>query len=201
MQIVLIDFENTQPKDLHQLPSLQCLVRVFVGRFQRKVPLDVLESLQPLGKSVEYVRVEHAGKNALDFLLILHLGELASVHPAGHFWIVSKDGDFDSVVKHLRNRKIACDRVTSIEQIAPKRDESAEQVMKVARYLAKLNGSTPRRLKTLRGAIRGLLGAVSEADVDRVVEALKTAGLVAETDGKLKYSCSMAGVASAGVRP
>lgn len=138
LQIVLIDFENTQPKDLHRLRSQECLVRVFVGRHQKAVALETLTALQPLGPSAEYVRVEHAGKNALDFLLTFHLGRLASIHPAAHFWIVSKDTDFDSLLKHLRSSLIQCDRITSIEEIVPKRDEAAERVMKVARYLEKI---------------------------------------------------------------
>lgn len=192
LQIVLIDFENIQPKDLHRLRSQECLVRVFVGRHQKTVALDTLKALQPLGPSAEYVRVEHAGRNALDFLLTFHLGRLTGIHPAAHFWIVSKDTDFDSLVRHLRGNQIQCDRVTSIEEIVPKRDTAAERVMKVTHYLEKLNGSMPRRLKTLRSTIRSLCGTVTDEDVDGVVEALKAGGLLTEADGKITYWCAKA---------
>jgi len=42
------------------------------------------------------------GRNALDLVLTLELGRIIAADPGGYSHIVSKDTDFDSVVRHLK---------------------------------------------------------------------------------------------------
>ncbi len=42
------------------------------------------------------------GRNSLDFVLTMVLGRMIAADPGGYFHIVSKDTNFDSVVRHLK---------------------------------------------------------------------------------------------------
>lgn len=64
---VLVDFENVQPKDLGLLKDGPFKVKLFLGPNQAKIPVVLASSLQSLGSNAEYVVLETAGNNALDF--------------------------------------------------------------------------------------------------------------------------------------
>lgn len=52
---VLIDFENVQPKDLGLLAGGPFKIKVFVGKKQNRMPLDLVCALQPFGSEAEYI--------------------------------------------------------------------------------------------------------------------------------------------------
>lgn len=186
--VVLIDWENVQPKDLHLLSTEACLIRIFIGRNQKNIALEVSMALQPHGASVEYVRVQHSGHNALDFLLSFYLGQLITSHPAACFWIVSKDGGFDSLVSHLRDRKIKCERVESIQKILRGQADARDLPVKVMRHLAALKGARPCTVKGLRTAIRSVCHPISDVQVDGVIRALVVAGSAIQVGRKVRFS-------------
>jgi hypothetical protein len=64
---VLVDFENVQPKDIGLLKDGPFKVKVFLGPNQSKIPVSLAAALQSLGESAEYIVLETAGNNALDF--------------------------------------------------------------------------------------------------------------------------------------
>src|SRR4029079_11789301 len=92
---VLVDFENVQPKDLGLLKDGPFKVKVFLGPNQSKVPVALATGLQALGSNAEYVIVETAGRNALDFHVACFMGVLSSQDPTAFFHIISKDSGFD----------------------------------------------------------------------------------------------------------
>jgi hypothetical protein len=65
--IILIDFENVQPADIGLLSGGPFKVKVFLGPHQSKVPVTLAAALQTLGGNAEYVCLETAGNNAVDF--------------------------------------------------------------------------------------------------------------------------------------
>src|SRR3954470_12036231 len=111
---VLIDFENVQPNDLGLLKDGSFKVKVFLGPHQSKVSVTLAAALQPLGNNAEYVLLETAGNNAVDFHIAYYVGVLSSEDPTAYFHIISKDSGFDPLIKHLRGRKISAQRSTSI---------------------------------------------------------------------------------------
>ncbi len=52
-EFVLIDFENTQPKDLTSLNGGRYKIKVFLGAQQAKVPVAMARALQALGANAE----------------------------------------------------------------------------------------------------------------------------------------------------
>ena len=114
---VLIDYENVQPKDLGLLKDGPFKVKVFLGGNQSKVPVALAAALQSLGSNAEYVVIEGAGNNALDFHIAYYIGALSSEDPTAFFHIISKDSGFDPLVKHLKGKKIFAQRSTCIADI------------------------------------------------------------------------------------
>jgi hypothetical protein len=78
--IVLIDFENVQPKDLANLRGTSFQIRIFCGANQSKIPFDLADQLQPLGPNAKYIRIQGTGKNALDFHIAYYIGLLSARH-------------------------------------------------------------------------------------------------------------------------
>src|SRR4029079_18195495 len=105
--IILIDFENVQPKDLASLRGGPFKTKVFCGANQAKIPFDLAAELQPLGLDAEYVRIRGTGRNALDFHIAYYIGRLSAESPGATFHIVSKDTGFDPLIKHLKTQGIS----------------------------------------------------------------------------------------------
>jgi hypothetical protein len=102
--VILIDFENVQPKDLAQLRGRPFKTKVFCGANQTKVPFDLAAELQPLGPDAEYIKIQGTGPNALDFHIAYYIGRLSTEIPGATFHIVSKDKGFDPLIKHLKTQ-------------------------------------------------------------------------------------------------
>src|ERR1044071_6110968 len=110
--IILVDYENVQPKDIGLFKDGPFKIKVFLGPHQSKVPVTLAASLQTLGGNAEYVLLETAGNNAVDFHIAYYIGVLSAEDPTAYFHIISKDGGFDPLIKHLRRRKIFVQRST-----------------------------------------------------------------------------------------
>ena len=110
----LIDFENVQPKSLGRLQPGSACVRIFYGENQTKVALDVARTLQPFGADGDYVPITGSGPNAVDFHIAFYIGHIAAREPGASFVIVSKDTGFDPLIRHLKDRGIACRRIADI---------------------------------------------------------------------------------------
>jgi hypothetical protein len=189
---VLIDFENVQSQDIAALGGGSFKIKVFVGANQTKVPLQTACSLQVFGSDAEYVQIEGNGSNALDFHIAYYIGRLAVEHPDAHFHVISKDTGFDPLIRHLRRKKISCQRSASVSDIPVVKiansNTISEKTDAVTSNLAKRSTGKPRTEATLRSTIKALFGnKLSEADADAVLGELLGRGFVAISDGKVSY--------------
>lgn len=116
---VLVDYENVQPsaKDMELLKDGPFKVKIFLGSNQARLPVALIESLQPLGEAVEYILLESSGKNALDFHIAYYIGILSVAEPRAFFHVISKDTGFDPLLKHLKRKKVFAQRSASISEI------------------------------------------------------------------------------------
>ena len=190
--IILIDFENVQPKDLAQLRGRPFKTKVFCGANQTKVPLDLAAELQTLGPDAEYIRIHGTGPNALDFHIAYYIGRLSTELPGASFHIVSKDKGFDPLIKHLKTQNITCNRLSSLSDIpglpAPVPASPLGRTQKVADSLLSRKDSKPRTLKTLTAFIKGQLNnQATDAAVNEVLARLKEGGMSTLPDGKVTY--------------
>ena len=189
---VLIDYENVQPKDLSLLAGHPFKVMVFVGANQARVPFELARALQAMGENAEYVQISGSGRNALDFHIAFHLGELASRDPESYFHIISKDSGFDPLVRHLKERGIKVRRSRDLAEMpiigitAPKTPD--ERVEAIIKNLASRGHSRPRRRKTLANAINAqFMMKLDESEVDALVAALEERRAVSIEAGRVSY--------------
>lgn len=92
-------------------------VKIFLGPHQHKVPVALAEALQSLGENAEYITIEGAGNNALDFHIAYYIGALAAEYPSARFYVISRDSGYDPLLKHLENRNILARRSVCITDI------------------------------------------------------------------------------------
>ena len=190
---VLVDFENVQPKDLGLLKDGPFKVKVFLGPNQSKIPVALASALQSLGNSAEYITLETAGNNALDFHIAYSIGVLSTEDPSAFFHIISKDTGFDPLIKHLKNKKVFAQRSTCIADIPYFKlslpSASEEQISIVVTDLQRRKASKPRAQKTLLSTLHALFKKeLSEQQLDRLFQSLCAQGIVKLDGSKVTYN-------------
>jgi PIN domain len=189
---VLVDFENVQPKDIGLLRNGPFKVKVFLGPNQFKVPTTLAAALQPLGESAEYIILETAGNNALDFHIAYYIGVFSTSEPTAFFHVISKDTGFDPLLKYLKGKKIFAQRSTCIADLPYFKPSlpatSAAQVEAVIADLVRRKASKPRTVKTLLGTLHALFKKeLSEQQLESLLAALYKRGVVKVEGTKISY--------------
>ncbi len=189
---VLVDFENVQPKDLGLLKDGPFKVKVFLGPNQSKIPVAVATTLQSLGSNAEYVALETAGNNALDFHVAYYIGVLSTEDPTAYFHIISKDSGFDPLIKHLKGKKIYAQRSTCVADIPyfkPSLPATPEaQIEIVVADLIRRKASKPRTQKTLLSTLHALFKKeLSEQQLAQLFTSLCSRGVVKIDGTKVSY--------------
>ncbi|HEV2859620.1 MAG TPA: PIN domain-containing protein [Pyrinomonadaceae bacterium] len=190
--VILVDFENVQPKDIGLLKGGPFKVKVFLGPNQSKVPVTLAAALQTLGGNAEYVCLETAGNNAVDFHIAYYIGVLSSEDPTACFHIISKDSGFDPLIKHLRGRKIFVHRSTCIADLPcfkPALTAGSEIQVKAAMAdLIRRKAAKPQTKKSLISTLNALFKKeLSEQQLSQLFETLCTRGVVKLDGTKVSY--------------
>ena len=68
-----IDYENVQDIKVDIIKKV-ANVKIILGQDQNKVPIELIQKIQPLGNTVEWIQVNGRGRNALDFFIVFFLG-------------------------------------------------------------------------------------------------------------------------------
>jgi hypothetical protein len=189
---VLVDFENVQPKDLGLLKDGPFRVKVFLGPNQSKVPVALASALQSLGSNAEYVILETAGTNALDFHIAYYIGALSCEDPTAFFHIISKDTGFDPLIKHLKGKKIFAQRSTCIADIPyfkPSLPAAPDaQIEVVVADLIRRKAAKPRTQKTLLSTLHALFKKeLSEQQLAQLFASLCSRGIVKVEGTRVSY--------------
>jgi len=185
---VFVDYENVGGMDLSIVDEKAVYLTLLLGPQQTKLQVDLVEKLMAHAASVQLVRLESAGKNALDFTLAYYLGRAVQADPNAHFHVISKDKGFDPLIKHLNGRHIRVTRhadcttlpfavaaKTAVVSSKPQTKTSPEELLPcVVEHLRKRPNSLPKTRKTLRTFLKGQLGkqVTGEKDLDDLVERL-----------------------------
>lgn len=193
INFVLVDFENVQPKDIGLLKDGPFKVKIFLGPNQSKIPLSLAAALQSLGDNAEYIVLETAGSNALDFHIAYYIGTLSANEPTAFFHVISKDTGFDSLLKYLKGRKIFAQRSTCIGDIPyfkPALPAAPDaQVKAVVADLIRRKASKPRTQKTLLSTLNALFKKeLSDKQLAGLFAALCKRGYVKIEGTKISYS-------------
>lgn len=190
---LLVDLENVTPHHLALGNGGQFKVKLFCGAHQKKVDIDVAGALQALGpEAVEYIRMEGAGKNALDFLIAYYIGRLAAADPTAYFHIISKDTGFDPLIRHLKTQKILCQRSPSVDDVPLVKLSNSkslpERVDAIVENLRRRGSARPRKTSTLESTIQALFqGKLTDAELAGILAELGRRKVIEITDGKVAY--------------
>jgi PIN domain len=179
--IVLVDCENVQLKNISLLTGGQYMVRVFFGANQPKIPVELTRALLTC-EDADCIPISGSGRNALDFHIAYYIGRLAAGMPDACFHIVSNDTGFDPLIRHLRSQGIVCLRSKSIADI-PLHGKVGAVVLR----LIKFKDAKPRTLKTLRNAIKTLFATIEDDALEEVISQLTLIGAIKVADGKVEY--------------
>lgn len=189
---ILVDLENIQPKNLGLREGHIFKVIVFVGANQAKLPFEFVSALQSLGDKAEYLKIDGNGPNALDFHIAFYIGQLAEREPNSYFHIISKYTGFDSLIKHLKSRKIFANRAKDLSEIPMLRVSNAksteDKITAIVDDLTKRGSSKPRKLVTLENTISSIfLKKLEDSEVSSLIEALTKRKLIAVNRANVSY--------------
>lgn len=187
---VFVDFENVHQIDVSVIGTKSVNFTLLLGAKQTKIDAGLVEKLMAHAASVQLVRLESSGQNALDFALAYYVGRTVSTDPAGHIHIVSKDKGFDPLVEHLRSRRINANRHDTFATLpfsgtakatapAPKAELAGqdEPLNRVREQLRKNVANRPKKKKTLLSHLKSHLGKdATDADAAGILEKLQKAG-------------------------
>jgi hypothetical protein len=190
---ILVDFENVQPQDVGLLKDGPFKVKVFLGPNQTKIPVSLAATLQTLGDNAEYISLEAAGNNALDFHIAYYIGFLSATEPTAFFHIISKDTGFDSLLKYLKGKKIFAKRSACISDIPYFKPalpaEPKAQIEAAIADLVRRKASKPRTQKTLLSTLHALFKKeLSEQQLSALFAALCKRGVVKVDGTKVSYA-------------
>ncbi|GMU68948.1 MAG: hypothetical protein AMXMBFR37_12800 [Steroidobacteraceae bacterium] len=198
---ILIDFENVQPKNLRQLQGRPVRLKIFVGSQQSKVPFDLAQTVQILGERAEYVQIAGTGRNALDLHIACYIGRLFAKQPDAQIYILSKDRDYDILLKHLNAQGLHCRRLTSLDDVpavkaAPSAPGAAakpaappaDRLAPVITHLRNLKASRPRKLRTLASTLKARFAKDGgEREVQSLVDELRRRGVIVVDGTNVTY--------------
>ena len=104
-RVLYIDFENVSRAGLSGIARLtkNDLVRIFLGPKCSKMSLIDADMVFHCDATVELITNDQIGKNALDFIIMVHLGyDIAK--KAGHaFYIISNDKGYDPAISEMKS--------------------------------------------------------------------------------------------------
>lgn len=190
-QYIFIDYENVSESDLTRVSGKAVRVFMILGTRHKKLPTSLFLFAQDHPEQVRIIQTPVDGRNALDFVLTLELGRMIAADPEGYFHIVSKDTDFDSVVRHLKGEKKRIARHASLAEIPALRTPD-ERLALIKAELADATKSRPSTRKTLENKIQSAFE--NKADPEFIEKTIKTfvqAGILdfTETD-KVNYKAA-----------
>lgn len=187
--IILIDYENLQVKNLDELFEIDSEICVFTGPQQKKYSAEVVQSAQKFGNRLKWIPISRQGSNALDFHIAYYLGQVSQNEPKPYFHIISHDTGFDALIDFMRGQNLFIDRVEAVDEIPLIKKMKEIKKDPVAFIKGRiLTVSRPKKLSTLQTAIKKWLEEDDESVVKDVIESLKKKGFLEIDDGgKVKY--------------
>ena len=162
-------------------------VILVLGERHKSLPLSLAKQLHKFAAQMELVETGRSGKNALDLVLVLCLGEARNADPQGCFHIVSRDKDFDVVIEYLRNNGVLAARheaFNQIEFLVPKAvaTPKTDRVNLLRDRFKAAQVARPKKRKTLESHIQAQFGkALSSSELEETISGLIAAKIISFT--------------------
>jgi uncharacterized protein (UPF0335 family) len=158
--LIFVDFENLQ-KINENLIASDTKIIVFVGVKQDKTAIDFVKDYFNKAPSIELIKINVQGHNALDFCITFYVGYNIEKNKYSHIIIYSKDEDYDPLINHLKEMGINIERLEYEENIqlkpqlsiikqSSKETDFDKKYKEVIKHLKTKNAKAlPRKIKTL----------------------------------------------------
>ncbi len=192
-RLLLVDFENVQQVELAKLDNSYRVI-IFVGADQKSVPFDLVTRAQQLGSRVEWQKITGNGSNALDFFIAFQLGRAFDTLPRPECVVLSRDKGFDPLIRFLNVNGMRCRRISSLAELqhrthavaAAPEDPKLRRVVEVLSKVEKR--ARPRKRRTLSQHISAMFQKkITKLEVERMITAMLTGGLISETNNTITY--------------
>lgn len=121
MACYLVDYENVNQKGINGINQLKLTendsVIIYYSNNANSLTFELHKELMRSSAKIEYRKITNEGKNALDFILVCDLGGFVALKPEENYYIVSKDNDYDNVIKYITGHyKCTVEKIKSISQ-------------------------------------------------------------------------------------
>lgn len=193
---IFVDFESVQDINLTLIDGKPVKVFLFFGAQQNKVSVELMMQVHRFHDQLEMIKLECTGKNALDFVLVHHIGLQTTAIPDGFFHIVSRDKGFDALVAHLKSKNILAAREEVFSQIPVLVDlrtlTLTERLERVKTQLSKMKQENkdgrPKKRKSLGSMIHAAFQKLlSDSDVHAVIRGLEQKRWIKIVEDKVAY--------------
>lgn len=174
---IFVDYENVQDVNLDLIAGKAVKVFLLVGLRRKTLPAALARQIHRYHDQVAWIESEGASNNALDLVLAYHVGLQSKADPNGYFHILSKDKDYDALIKHLRNHDVRASRDEVFAKIPVlvnlSRLSLDQRVEYVVERLKKSTATRPSKRKTLLTTIHALFHKdLSDTEVEQIVGAM-----------------------------
>ncbi|HOF50896.1 MAG TPA: PIN domain-containing protein [Rhodoferax sp.] len=194
-QVILVDWENVQPELLPALDVDETKLVVFIGPHQTKLPFAMVEAVQKFGDRAEYVKVSKQGKDALDMHIAFHIGRMSTQLDDAYFHVISKDGDYDPLIAHLKEKfGIFAARWSTLNAIPVIRRAQAktpkDQLEVTREWLIERKAGRPKTLKTLSNSLKTsvFVGRLTDEEIESLLVALQANNWIKILGQKVSYA-------------
>lgn len=197
---IFIDFENLHNVKLSDLQDENLRVFIFVGKYQNKIPFEMVMEAQRMGERVEWVKIEGSSRDNLDFHICFFMGLYhQEAHPKVEFVILSKDKGFDPIASYIKSLGRACSRMVRMAQVLGEEEKNAPRstnkkldatIHFVLGLLQKLRpAQRPRKVRTLLNYIGNHLKKEGDKapDMEEILQELVARGHLEVQYGKPVY--------------
>ncbi|MFC1950852.1 PIN domain-containing protein [Chloroflexota bacterium] len=193
-RILFVDYENVQNIDLDFIKKESLETIVFVGKSQKKIPFEIVQKAQQLGKLITWHQIEGQGSNALDFHIAFLLGHLTATDAGkeNEYIVLSKDKGFDPLLRYVQKERYNCRRINSLLELQNGTIDTSsnKNLEKALEILGKIEKpKRPRNRNTLFKYIQNILGnKTPEQETTTVIDRLFIDDKLTEHNNRLKYN-------------
>lgn len=125
-RILYVDFENVSSAGLSGILKLtkNDEVRIFLGPKCSKMSLIEADSVLHCEAKVELIKNDQIGKNALDFIIMVHLGYDIAKGAGDFYFIISNDKGYEPAIHEMQSMTgETIERYADIDQVIARKDE------------------------------------------------------------------------------
>jgi len=168
--VIFVDFENLQKIDTSILNSNSKLI-VMVGLGQDDKAIEFAKSLFNNLCSIELIKVNGRGPNALDIFIAFYIGKYFNDIKNTEIIICSNDTDYDQLIKHLDSFGLSIKRINNTVEETKKIESKTAKKHVIEQPKQKINNTVKKAEKTEKQT--SAKPEPINSDIQTVVEYLK----------------------------